>query len=104
MARSAGGWLYYPRFHVVLAGLGGFAPDFHRGAENYAQTHQVRREGINLCRPRRLESVRRGESHEPETLVYAEVVGQAAAQVLSEVETPARMAPHYRLLVSTLRA
>src|SRR5579872_1873288 len=68
----------------------------------YAQAIQIRRESSHLRRWRCVGCVRQAKSDPPEPLLYAEMVGEAAAQVVSEDQTAARLAARNRFVMPAL--
>ena len=72
--------------------------------EMNARAHQVLREGALDRRQRRLGRVQQSEQDQPEPVVHAEVVRQAAAEVLREDEAAARLAARDRLALPDLHA
>ena len=71
---------------------------------SYAQAGQVRREGPDVRRQGRLGRLRRAQQHQAERVVHAEVVREAAAEVVAEGEAAARLAARDRLALPGLRA
>ena len=55
-------------------------------SDENAQTHEIYRERSDLCRRRGLGSFRQAQPDPPQPRLYAEVVGQAAAEIVGEDE------------------
>ena len=70
----------------------------------HAQADQIRRKGSVDCGQRRLGRLQQPEQDQPAPVVHAEVVRQAAAEVVREDEAAARLAARDRLALSDVHA
>ena len=70
----------------------------------HAQADQVRRSGSRRCRQGHMGCLRPVEPDQAQSVAHAEVVGEAAAQVVREVEAAARLAADDGLSLPEVRA
>src|SRR5271170_2359136 len=71
--------------------------------KRYAQAHQVRRKSRDCGRRSRLVRLRQTQPNQPEPVVHAGLVRQAAAEELREAEAATRLAARDRFAVPALR-